>query len=224
MILEVSAVGGSWKGQRLGAFLWIAVLVIFVMSVIAHEVAHGWVALQCGDPTALKAGRLTFNPLAHIDPVRTIILPIVLFFTVGIIFGGAKPVPVNPFNFRNPKRDNILVSLAGVTTNFLIAIVLALLVRTLLVTQVFTTTSVGTQALEYGVVINLLLAFFNLLPVPPLDGSHVLAAVLPPRAAAAYQSLRETGFIILMILIMFTPLFGVLWTVIAYSTRVLVGH
>ncbi len=205
-------------------FVIMVVLVIFVMSVIAHEVAHGYIAYLCGDPTAKTMGRLTFNPVAHIDPVRTIIVPLVIWYFTGFIFGGAKPVPVNPLNFRNPRRDNILVSLAGVTTNFLIAMGLALLVRTLLVTQVFTTTSVGTQALEYGVIINLLLAFFNLLPVPPLDGSHVLAAVLPPRAAAAYQSLRETGFVILMILIMFTPLFRVLWMVIAYSTRVLVGH
>ena len=205
-------------------FVIMVVLVIFVMSVIAHEVAHGYIAYLCGDPTAKTMGRLTFNPVAHIDPVRTIIVPLVIWYFTGFIFGGAKPVPVNPLNFRNPRRDNILVSLAGVTTNFLIAMGLALLVRTLLVTQVFTTTSVGTQALEYGVIINLLLAFFNLLPVPPLDGSHVLAAVLPPRAAAAYQSLRETGFVILMILIMFTPLFRVLWMVIAYSTRALVGH
>jgi len=210
--------------EALQTFVIVTVLAIFVMSVIAHEVAHGYVAYLCGDPTAKMMGRLTFNPIAHIDPVRTILLPIVLFFTVHIIFGGAKPVPVNPLNFRNPKRDNILVSLAGVTTNFLIAIGLALLVRTLLVTQVFGAASVGTQALEYGVVINLLLAFFNLLPVPPLDGSHVLAAVLPPRAAAAYGSLRETGFVILLVLIMFTPLFNVLWVVIAYSSKALLGY
>ncbi len=191
---------------------------------MAHEVAHGYVAYLCGDPTAKLAGRLTFNPLAHIDPIRTVILPLVIWYSTGFIFGGAKPVPVNPLNFRNPKRDGILVSLAGVATNLLIAVALAVLIRTLLVTQVFAMTSVGTRALEYGVMINLLLAFFNLLPVPPLDGSHVLAALLPPRAAAAYQSLRETGFILLMILIMFTPLFGVLWTVIDYSTRVLVGY
>lgn len=208
----------------MSTFVVVAVLAIFVISVMAHEVAHGYVAYLCGDPTAKLAGRLTFNPLAHIDPIRTVILPLVIWYSTGFIFGGAKPVPVNPLNFRNPKRDGILVSLAGVATNLLIAVVLAVLVRTLLVAQVFATTSVGTQALEYGVMINLLLAFFNLLPVPPLDGSHVLAALLPPRAAAAYQSLRETGFILLMILIMFTPLFGVLWTVIAYSTRALVGY
>ena len=210
--------------EALQTFVIVTVLAIFVMSVIAHEVAHGWVAYLCGDPTAKTMGRLTFNPIAHIDPIRTILLPIVLFFTVHIIFGGAKPVPVNPLNFRNPKRDNILVSLAGVTTNFLIAIGLALILRVLMLTGVFTTASIGVLALEYGVIINLLLAFFNLLPVPPLDGSHVLAAVLPPRAAAAYQSLRETGFVILMILIMFTPLFRVLLIVIAYSSRALVGH
>ena len=208
----------------MSTFVVVAVLAIFVISVMAHEVAHGYVAYLCGDPTAKLAGRLTFNPLAHIDPIRTIILPLVIWYSTGFIFGGAKPVPVNPLNFRNPKRDGILVSLAGVVTNLLIAVVLAVLVRTLLVTRVFATTSVGTQALEYGVMINLLLAFFNLLPVPPLDGSHVLAALLPPRAAAAYQSLRETGFILLMILIMFTPLFDVLWAVITYSTRALVGY
>ena len=208
----------------MSTFVVVAVLIVFVISVMAHEVAHGYVAYLCGDPTAKLSGRLTFNPLAHIDPIRTVILPLVIWYSTGFIFGGAKPVPVNPLNFRNPKRDGILVSLAGVVTNLLIAVVLAVLVRTLLVTRVFATTSVGTQALEYGVMINLLLAFFNLLPVPPLDGSHVLAALLPPRAAAAYQSLRETGFILLMILIMFTPLFGVLWTVIAYSTRALVGY
>jgi len=181
-------------------------------------------AYLCGDPTAKLRGRLTLNPLSHIDPIRTVVLPMILFFTVGIIFGGAKPVPVNPLNFRNPKRDDILVSLAGVTTNFLIAIGLAFLLRVLLLTGVFTGTSVGTQALEFGVMINLLLAFFNLLPIPPLDGSHVVAQLLPPQAAAAYQSLREAGFVLLIVLIMFTPLFGILWTVIAYSTRTLLGY
>jgi len=181
-------------------------------------------AYVCGDPTAKLMGRLTLNPLAHIDPIRTVILPMILFFTVGIIFGGAKPVPVNPLNFRNPKRDDILVSLAGVTTNFLIAIGLAFLVRVLLLAGIFAETAVGTRALEFGVMINLLLAFFNLLPIPPLDGSHVVAQLLPPKAAAAYQSLREAGFVLLIVLIMFTPLFGILWAVIAYSTKALLGY
>jgi len=202
----------------------IALIVIFVVSVIAHEVAHGYVAYLCGDPTAKLAGRLTFNPLAHIDPIRTLLVPAILFFTVGIIFGGAKPVPVNPYNYRNPKRDDILVSLAGVATNFALAIGLAILLRLLLATHTFSLESQGTRALEYGVFVNLLLGLFNLVPIPPLDGSHVLAQLLPPAAANTYRGLGETGFVLLLIVIFFTPLFRYMVYLIAWTSQVLLGY
>ena len=209
-----------------GGFFWAAVLGILVMSVVAHEVAHGWVAYLCGDPTAKLRGRLTFNPLPHVDPMMTIFLPIFLLWISGgaLAFGAAKPVPVNPLNFRNPRRDDILVSLAGVTANFLIAAGLALLLRLLLGVGYFTGNSVGTRVLTLGVVLNLLLGFFNLIPVPPLDGSHVVAAFLPPRAAAAYEGLRYAGFILVLVVIMLPPTQWLLGALINWSGRLLLGY
>lgn len=209
----------------LAGFFWVTVLVIFVMSVVAHEVAHGWVAYLCGDPTAKLRGRLTFNPLPHVDPMMTILLPIFLLWISNgaFAFGGAKPVPVNPLNFRNPRRDDILVSVAGVTANFLIAIGLALLLRLLLGVGYFSRESVGTRVLSLGVVLNLLLGFFNLLPVPPLDGSRVVAAFLPARAAAAYEGLRYFGFVVVFVVIMLPPTQWLLGTLIDWTSGLLLG-
>jgi Zn-dependent protease len=206
-------------------FVLVVGLAIFVMSVVAHEVAHGWVALQCGDPTALKAGRLTLNPVRHIDPVRTVLLPLFIWFASSgtMIFGGAKPVPVNPFLFRHFRRDNILVSLAGVATNIAIAVGLATFLRVLLATNFFQDTSPGTYVLVAGVQVNLLLAFFNLMPIPPLDGSHVVAVLLPRELAEPYERIGQAGFVILLLLLWFQPFWRILGAAIHFSTRLLVG-
>src|ERR1700722_534951 len=185
---------------------------VLLFSVIAHEYAHGYAALKQGDTTALSLGRLTWNPLKHIDPFMTIVLPAVLFFTSGMILGGAKPVPVDPRNYRNPRRGDIIVSLAGVTANLLIALVSAGLIA------VFGVLGQGGPALAdplgilqamagWSVLINIELLLFNLLPIPPLDGSHVVKYLLPPAWAVQYQRIGFFGIIILVVLLR-TPFLG----------------
>lgn len=194
----------------------VLVLPVLLFSVVAHEYAHGFAALKQGDSTALQLGRLTFNPIKHIDPLMSLLLPAFLIISqAGFIFGGAKPVPVNPRNYRNFKRGDIIVSLAGIATNVALAIISALLIP--LVGVIGSAIGVGTQTfglIQYLLVlsirINLVLAMFNLLPIPPLDGSHVMKYILPPAWALQYQAVGGAGFFILIILLMFLP--GVLYT------------
>ncbi|MBU0479179.1 site-2 protease family protein [bacterium] len=180
-------------------------LLIFVLlfAVITHEVAHGWVAYKCGDPTARDMGRLTLNPLPHIDLFMTIIVPFLIYQMSGFIFGGAKPVPINPNNFRHPKRDMILVSLAGCVSNFIAAIFFALLIRL----GIAGILPAFTMLCMYGVLINILLGVFNLIPIPPLDGSKVLMSVLPHRQMMAYLKFERFGFILIMLFV-FSGMFG----------------
>lgn len=168
-------------------------ILILFFSVIVHEIAHGYAALIKGDTTARDAGRLTFNPIPHIDIFGTIILPLILSLThTGILIGWAKPVPINPYFFRNPKKDLIVVSAAGPLSNIGLAIILSIIIRFL---------HVPNQFIVYGVIINLLLAFFNLLPIPPLDGSQILASLLPYEAREKYMTVGRYGFIILFLLV-----------------------
>jgi len=175
---------------------------------VAHEYAHGYAALRQGDPTAYSLGRLTWNPLPHIDLFMTILLPLLMYFTTGIAFGGAKPVPVVPRNYRNFKRGDIIVSLAGVATNFAIALLCVPLIIAVgaLGRAVPALTDSGAlfqTMLAYGILINLALAAFNLIPIPPLDGSHVFKYILPPAWALNYQRLGAQGLLILFLLIAF---------------------
>lgn len=175
---------------------------------VAHEYAHGYAAFKQGDTTAYALGRLTWNPIPHIDPFMSILLPLLTWKLTGIAFGGAKPVPVIPRNYRNYKRGDIIVSLAGIVTNCIIAILCIPLIiligfigRTI---PVLTNTSAILQAmLLYGVLINLGLAAFNLIPIPPLDGSHVFKYILPPAWALGYQRLGARGLLILFLLVGF---------------------
>lgn len=172
-------------------------LSILAFSVIAHEVAHGYVAFRLGDPTAQLQNRLSFNPLNHIDPFGSVILPLLLVFTGSPVFlAWAKPVPINPAYFRNPKRDDLLVSIAGVATNMLLAVFAGLVFRML--------GPVHNDAMGMFLYlfcrINVGLAIFNMVPIPPLDGSHVLSSLLPPEAARAYGQISGFGFIILVVL------------------------
>ena len=173
---------------------------------VAHEYAHGWVAFRHGDPTAYQLGRLTWNPAKHIDPFLTIVMPIATFFMSGLIFGGAKPVPVNPRNYRNYKRGDIAVSLAGIVTNLILAVVLTLLIPVVGIIgraapALADTASLLQWVLNVGVMINIILAFFNLLPVPPLDGSHVVKYLLPPAWALRYENFGRYGLIVLLFLL-----------------------
>ncbi len=179
----------------------IAILALPVlMAITFHEVAHGYVAYLLGDPTAKNAGRLTLNPIKHLDPIGTIAL-----FLVKV--GWAKPVPINPNYFSNQRKGLVLVSIAGPGINFILAIFFALLFHMIIWLFGGTTTKLGLNVLEpllymcqAGVLVNIGLGIFNLLPVPPLDGSNILAGILPPHLAQIYLQNSKYGFIILIIL------------------------
>lgn len=178
-------------------------LVILIYSAILHEVAHGFVAERLGDPTARLLGRLTLNPRPHIDPMMSIALPLILILSGSpIIFGAAKPVPVDPFNLKEGRKDMALVSLAGPLTNILLAIAAAIIFKILDVVPVVFPSIVG-LVLFLTVKYNLLLAIFNLIPIPPLDGSKVFSMILPDREAAAYLSLGSMGMFIIFFLLLF---------------------
>jgi len=175
---------------------------------VAHEYAHGWVAYKNGDPTAYQLGRLTWNPVKHIDPMMTIVVPMMLFFAGWPILGGAKPVPVEPRRYRNFKRGDIMVSLAGITANLIVAVLCVAMIPILYgIAHVAPATTraiaILQQMFAFGISINLILAAFNLLPIPPLDGSHVMKYLLPPAWALSYQRVGRYGFLVLYALLFF---------------------
>lgn len=174
-------------------------LVILLFSVILHEVMHGLVALQFGDSTAQRMGRLTLNPLPHIDPIGTILLPVLLTISGSpFLIGWAKPVPVNPLNFSNLRKGELFVSAAGITANFALSITCAVLYHVL---SASAAPALLLQLLRYGVLINLVLGVFNFFPIPPLDGSKILLSQLPHHLARPFERLEQHGFIILILLL-----------------------
>ncbi len=178
--------------------------VIFAITV--HEVAHGWVAKKRGDHTASLLGRLTLNPVKHIDILGTIIIPGLLLLTfTGFIFGWAKPVPVDPRNFKSPKKDMAIVALAGPVSNILMAIGWVIIARVGVLIASETEVEIVSLPLIYmgiaGISINLVLALINLIPIPPLDGSRVVTGILPDRWAIQYNRLERFGFVILLLLL-----------------------
>jgi Zn-dependent protease len=182
-------------------FIW-AIPVLFAVTL--HEVAHGWVASKFGDKTALMLGRLTLNPIKHIDLIGTILVPMIFLLLGGFIFGWAKPVPVDWRNLKNPRRDMALVALAGPGANLLMAIFWAIIAKIFLelTHQGFAYASIFTYMGVAGISINLMLMILNLIPIPPLDGSRVVASLLEKRLAIKYEALEPYGFIILILLIM----------------------
>ncbi len=178
------------------------VIILVFYSIILHEISHALVSYWLGDDTAKRMGRLSLNPLKHIDWFGTVLLPIIMFLTVKVIYGYAKPVPLNPYNYRNLKRDTGLSALAGPVTNILIALLFAL---------IFHLNSGGVvipQICFMVVFFNLLLAFFNLIPVPPLDGSKVLGIFLSDDAYYRWTAQERKGMIFLFGLIMISSLLG----------------
>ncbi len=190
---------------------------ILIYSVILHEISHGYVADKLGDPTARLAKRLTLDPRPHIDLWMTILLPLLLFLShAGIIFGAAKPVPIDPFNFRDPKKDTALVALAGPLTNFLIAILLSVLLRLLPYQSIY-------NILSTAIIWNVGLALFNLFPLPPLDGFKVLTGLVSDDIARDLIRLERFGFTIIFIVLIFFPplIFGVISPILHTITNLL---
>jgi Zn-dependent protease len=173
---------------------------VLLISLTIHEAAHAWTADRLGDPTARMLGRVSLNPIVHIDPIGTVLLPLIAAISNLPLIGWAKPVPVNTRNLSNPRRDFMLVAAAGPISNLLQAFVAALVLR------VLDASGAGPallyQTLGLTIYVNLLLAFFNLIPVPPLDGGNVALGLLPPRLAAKYDQVRQFGFIILYALLL----------------------
>jgi Zn-dependent protease len=195
-------------------------LPVLIFSVIIHEYAHGRVAEICGDDTARVMGRLTLNPIPHIDLFWTILLPAVLFLSGMPVIGGAKPVPVNPYRLNNPDRDMVWVSLAGPLSNFALAVIAAIglfFLKSFLITEnpfIIATFYI----LNSFLIINIILPVFNLFPVPPLDGSKVLMGILPSRMSYQLSKLEPYGFIII-IMLFYT---GIVWTVIGPVVNLLI--
>lgn len=195
-------------------------LFVFLFAITIHEASHAWTAMKMGDPTASAMGRVSLNPLAHIDPFGTVLLPLILVAIGAPAFGWAKPVMVNPRNLRHPRRDNLWISLSGPASNLTAAAVSLLLIMGMKLLNPGTTAFLrsflidrqhfprGFYPLEglalilfYAVLVNTYLAVFNLIPVPPLDGSGILAGLLSDQAAAKYDRLRPYGFIIVLALV-----------------------
>jgi len=197
-------------------------LIPMIFAITVHEVAHGWVAKYRGDPTAMMLGRLTLNPAKHIDPLGTFVVPLAMLLLSGgrLAFGWAKPVPVAFRNLRNPRGDMILVAVAGPAANLLMALGWSLLLALELSLGGAANTGPGqwfANMFYFGITFNVLLAVFNLLPIPPLDGGRVLAGLLPPGPARALESIEPYGFIIVIALVYYAP--GIMSPFLAFFQR-----
>jgi Zn-dependent protease len=181
-----------------------------MIAMSVHEFAHGWTAYRLGDTTAKYLGRLTLNPLAHIDPVGTVLLPLMLLIATNgqFVFGAAKPVPINYLALRNPKRDMVLIGLSGPLANLLFAVASSILLR-------FLPSHSGLSLVLYNLIfINVVLGIFNLVPIPPLDGSRIVAGILPRNLSERYASLEPYGFFIIIILLWLGVFDVFVWPVI----------
>lgn len=205
----------------------IAIIIALILSIILHEVAHGYAANWLGDPTARLAGRLNLNPVNHIDPVGSILVPGLLFFAnAGILFGWAKPVPYNPYNLRNGRWGEAIVAAAGAAMNILLAVVFAIIIR---FADVLGLSSSFVELSGYIVYINIILAFFNMIPFPPLDGSKVLMALLPFNLSMKYRAfvtrMESMGLIVTFVfLFLFIYIFsGPFFTFTSFIFEALTG-
>lgn len=209
--------------QFIDGFFYVLVL---IMSVVIHEVAHGYTAYRLGDNTANASGRLTLNPVSHLDPFGSVILPLLLILTnAGFIIGWAKPVPYNPNNLKNVRRGTFLISIAGILANVLIAVIFGLLIRLapMLGIPLYLSDAVTLHPFyrisTIIVFMNLILAIFNLIPIPPLDGSKILFSIIPPKYRYIENFMERFGIFILLIFIVFVwnklaPILGILFSLI----------
>ena len=196
------------------------ILPILLFSVVIHEISHGWMALRLGDTTARDLGRLTLNPIPHIDPVGSVLVPLFSLVATGRVFiAWAKPVPVNPLNFSNMRREDILVSVVGPLSNFLLSFLCTIIfiVLSKLAPLVPESNSLLSEGMIFllkmfsgGIVLNIVLGVFNMVPIPPLDGSHVLASLLPDELSIRYRSIGFFGIFFILILMRWHP-FAVLF-------------
>ena len=194
---------------EISGYLLTAIIVApgIILAITLHEASHGYVAWKLGDDTAYRLGRVTFNPLRHIDPLGTIILPALLVFTTGFMFGYAKPVPVNFRRLNNPRRDMVLVAAAGPAMNFLIALASAIALRLIPETATMTT-SIISEILIYSIFFNVIIAIFNMIPLPPLDGGRVAVGLLPYPLSLYVARLERYGMVILLIALIGLPMIG----------------
>ncbi len=179
-----------------------------LIAITFHEVSHGYIAYKLGDPTAKFMGRLTLNPLASVDLFGTILLPMLTYFLTGFVFGYAKPVPINPMNFKNPRKGMALSALAGPVTNIILAVLSVILLKLLIVPATMASSDAISDSillpikliLEASVQINVILAAVNMIPIPPLDGGRVLVGLLPQRQAIVFSKIEPFGMIIILLL------------------------
>ena len=200
-------------------------LLVLLVSLTIHESAHAWTANRLGDPTARRLGRISLNPAVHIDPIGTLLLPLVAFMAGGLIFGWAKPVPVNPLNLKNYRRDFLVIAAAGPASNVLLATAASLLMRAG-PAGAAASGGIASALFDIGFMViqlNVLLAVFNMIPIPPLDGGNVLAGLLPGPLADGYdRAVRPYGFMILLVLMMTGTLSYVIVPPYLFLSRLLI--
>lgn len=188
---------------------------LLMIAMVVHEFSHGWMAYKLGDMTAKYSGRLTLNPLAHIDIFWTVLIPMIIFISTGFFIAAAKPVPINYWSLKNPKRDIILIGASGPVSNFILAFLLSIFLKFM------PQGAIGYSIIANLIYINVMLGVFNLVPVPPLDGSRVMMGILPQELANRYASIEPYGLIIVTFLFFTGTLFKVIWPIITFLMNLL---